>query len=201
VTVLLDHGAGEPSGCSCGRPCRRRQVEVPPLGGRPAPSRRSLAISPDWQRVVLQRRRTRDSTLVSTPNFSGACRRFSPRGEDKAPHELDLAIAGRRWAQGSGCINRRRRTPRRYNSVQKSTSLAAGVGWHLLARQHKTPGPCMETNGVRWVAPLGGWVHVILQAHTTHAAHDRRVVTGAPGWHCVFHGAVDSLVAAMDVWA
>lgn len=33
-TVLLDHGAGEPSGCSCGRPCRRRQVEVPPLQGR-----------------------------------------------------------------------------------------------------------------------------------------------------------------------
>jgi len=43
------------------------------------------------------------------------------------------------------------------------------VGWHLLARQHKTPGPCMETNGVRrWVAPLEDWVHVIVQAHTMH---------------------------------
>lgn len=45
ATVLLDHGAGEPSGCSCGRPCRRRQVEVPPLQGRPAWSR-CMAISP-----------------------------------------------------------------------------------------------------------------------------------------------------------
>lgn len=168
--MLLDHGAGEPSGCSCGRPCRRRQVEVPPLGGRPAPSRRSLAISPDWQRVVLQRRRTRDSTLVSAPNFSGACRRFSPRGEDKAPHELNLAIAGRWWAQGSGCINRRRRTPRRYNSVQKSTSLAAGVGWHLLARQHKTPGPCMETNG----GAVGGAAGRMGACDSAGAHHARR---------------------------
>jgi hypothetical protein len=110
--------------------------------------------------------------LVSVANFSGTCRRFLPRGNGSRPHELDQEPSGRLSVVGSGPEMHQSsrqdsgKTRRRYNTVQYT----AGVGWHLLARQHKTPGPCMETNGVRrWVAPLEDWVHVILQAHTTHA--------------------------------
>jgi hypothetical protein len=90
----------------------------------PSPSS-SLAISPDWRRVVLQRRSTRDSMLVCAHNFSGTCCRVLPRGVGSRPHELSLAVGGWWWAQGSGWVDGKT-TRRRCNTVHYSTLRAWG---------------------------------------------------------------------------
>jgi hypothetical protein len=53
ATVLLDHGAGEPSGCRCGRRCRCTVVDrlrCRRLEKAPSPGQKSTVVSPGWRR-------------------------------------------------------------------------------------------------------------------------------------------------------
>jgi hypothetical protein len=56
----------------------------------------------------------------------------------KAPHELALVIVG----SGFGM-----------HKSKTKTASRRGVA-SALGREHKAPGPCMETNGEAWVAPV-----------------------------------------------